>query len=289
MTKQAERLRLLHEIDRAIITETAPVAIAEAALWRLRDLLGVPRAIVNLFDWEAGEVEWLAAVGRHRMRVGPGVRYPLRFAGDLDALRRGEAQVIDVDTLPPGPETDALRASGVLVYMVVPMIVGDQLIGSVSFGGEQAQFPGRAGEHRAARSRPSSRSPSSRRACSSRSSGTPWSSRAGSRSAPASSRGPTASSRPSRTPSRTISRRRCAAWPASPRRSRRTTRTGSTSRGGSSSRGSAPRPSGWPISSTTSCSTRASSSARSSGGRWPSSRSWIRCWKTWPARSRPAA
>jgi hypothetical protein len=93
VAKQAERLRILHEIDLAIITETAPVAIAEAVLWRLRDLLGVPRAIVNLFDWEAGEVEWLAAVGRHRMHVGPGVRYLLQFAGDLDALRRGEAQV----------------------------------------------------------------------------------------------------------------------------------------------------------------------------------------------------
>ena len=141
MAKQAERLRMLHEIDRAIITETAPVAIAEAVLWRLRDLLGVPRAIVNLFNWEAEEVEWLAAVGRHRMHLGPGVRYPLRFAGDLDALRRGEAQVVDVNTLPPSPEAEALLASGVLVYMVVPMIVGDQLIGSVSFGGEQGQFP----------------------------------------------------------------------------------------------------------------------------------------------------
>ncbi|MEX2222766.1 MAG: GAF domain-containing protein [Candidatus Rokuibacteriota bacterium] len=141
VAKQAERLRLLHEIDRAIITETAPVAIAEAVLGRLRDLLGVPRAIVNLFDWEAGEVEWLAAVGRHRMHVGPGVRYPLRLAGDLDALRRGEPQVIDVRTLPPSPEGDALLASGVLVYMVVPMIVGGQVIGSVSFGGEQVQFP----------------------------------------------------------------------------------------------------------------------------------------------------
>ena len=34
--KQAERLRILHDIDLAIITETAPVAIAEAVLWRLR-------------------------------------------------------------------------------------------------------------------------------------------------------------------------------------------------------------------------------------------------------------
>lgn len=140
LAKHAERLRVLHEIDRAIITETAPVAIAEAVLWRLRDLLGVPRAIVNLFDWGAGEVEWLAAVGRHRMHLGPGVRYPLSLAGDVAALRRGEPQVVDVDRLPSTPQAQALLASGVHVYMVVPMIVGHDLIGSVSFGGDQAQF-----------------------------------------------------------------------------------------------------------------------------------------------------
>jgi len=141
LANQAERLRILHDIDRAIITETAPVAIAEAVLWRLRDLLGVPRAIVNLFDWATGEVEWLAAVGRQRIRVGPGVRYSLQLAGNLDALRRGEPQVVDVRSLPPSPEADALLASGVHVYMVVPMIAAGELIGSVSFGGDQARFP----------------------------------------------------------------------------------------------------------------------------------------------------
>ena len=119
----------------------APEAIAEAVLVPLRDLLGVPRAIVNLFDFEAGEVEWMAAVGRRRMHVGPGVRYPMRLAGDVEALRRGEPQVIDVRTLPPSPETEALLASGVRVYMMVPMIVGGELIGAVSFGGDQADFP----------------------------------------------------------------------------------------------------------------------------------------------------
>jgi signal transduction histidine kinase/CheY-like chemotaxis protein len=141
LVKQAERLRMLHDIDLAIIAETAPAAIAEAVLWRLRDLLGVPRAIVNLFDWAAGEVEWLAAVGRHRIHRGPGVRYPLRLAGDLDALRRGEPQIVDVRSLPPSPEAEALLSSGVHVYMVVPMITAGELIGSVSFGGDQAQFP----------------------------------------------------------------------------------------------------------------------------------------------------
>ncbi|HYM83920.1 MAG TPA: GAF domain-containing protein, partial [Candidatus Dormibacteraeota bacterium] len=142
LVKQAERLRILHDIDLAIIAETAPAAIAEAVLWRLRDLLGVPRAIVNLFDWAAGEVEWLVAVGRHRIhRGGPGVRYPLRLAGDLDALRRGEPQIVDVRSLPPSPEAEALLSSGVHVYMVVPMITAGELIGAVSFGGDQAQFP----------------------------------------------------------------------------------------------------------------------------------------------------
>jgi signal transduction histidine kinase/ActR/RegA family two-component response regulator len=62
------------------------------------------------------------------------------LAGDLEALRRGEPQVIDVRVLPPSPETEALRASGVDVYMVVPMLVSGELIGSVSFGGAPGEF-----------------------------------------------------------------------------------------------------------------------------------------------------
>ena len=141
LAKHAERLRILHEIDRAVVAESSPVAIAEAVVQPLRDLLGVPRAIVNIFDLAAGQVEWLAAAGRRRVHAGPGVRYPLRLMGDVDALRRGEPQVIDVDAMPPSPETQALLASGVHAYMAVPMIAGGELIGAVSFGGESRQFP----------------------------------------------------------------------------------------------------------------------------------------------------
>jgi hypothetical protein len=135
-----ERLRILHEIDRALIAGEGPAAIAAAALAPLRELLGVPRAIVNLFDLAKGEVEWLAAAGRRRIHVGPGVRYSIRLMGDLDGLRRGEPQLIDVHALPPGPDVDALLASGVHAYMVVPMIAQGELIGALSFGGETAQF-----------------------------------------------------------------------------------------------------------------------------------------------------
>src|SRR5438132_1317703 len=129
--RDAERLAILHQVDRGMIREESPAAIAEAALRPLRDLLGVPRAIVNLFDLEAGEVEWLAAIGRQRMHVGPGVRYPIALMGDLEGLRRGEPQIIDTPSLPPSSHKDALLASGVRRYMAVPMIVGDRLIGAL--------------------------------------------------------------------------------------------------------------------------------------------------------------
>jgi signal transduction histidine kinase len=141
LARHAERLRILHEIDRAIVAEESPEAIAGAAIRPVRELLGVPRAIVNLFDFDKGEVEWLAAAGRRRTHVGPGVRYSMRLMGDVEALARGEAQVIDTRALEPGPEVAALLASGVHVYMAVPMIAGGKLIGAISFGGEQRSFP----------------------------------------------------------------------------------------------------------------------------------------------------
>ena len=141
LQRKAERLRIVHDIDRAIISEVEPEAIAAAVLQPLRDLLAVPRVVVNLFDFAAGEVEWLAAAGRHHTRSGPGVRYPLRFMGDVEALKRGEVQTIDTAALPEGTHKEALLASGVRHYMAVPMIARGELIGAVSFGGETPSFP----------------------------------------------------------------------------------------------------------------------------------------------------
>jgi signal transduction histidine kinase len=138
--RHARRLRILREIDGAVAAEETPEAIAGAAIQPLREVLGVARAVVNIFDLEAGEAVWLAAAGRRRAHVGPGVRYSLRLMGDVEALKRGEPQVVDTHALPPGPEVDALLASGVHVYMVMPMIAGGQLIGAVSFGGETPTF-----------------------------------------------------------------------------------------------------------------------------------------------------
>lgn len=141
LAKHAERLNLLHEIDHAVANKQPPEAIAGAAIQPLRELLGVNRAIVNLFDLAAGQVEWLAAAGRRRTHVGRGVMYSIRLMGDIETLKRGEPQIIDTTSLPPGPEVDALLASDVRTYMVVPMLAGGELIGALSFGGPHDEFP----------------------------------------------------------------------------------------------------------------------------------------------------
>jgi signal transduction histidine kinase len=142
LLRSAERLGMLRSLERAVAAEQPPEAIAAAVIQPLRELLGVPRAIVNGFDLERGEVEWLAAAGRRRVHVGPGVRYSIRLMGDVECLRRGEPQTIDVRELPESPEKDALLASDVRVYMVVPMRAGGELFGGLSFGGSADGFSG---------------------------------------------------------------------------------------------------------------------------------------------------
>jgi signal transduction histidine kinase len=141
LARHDERLRILGEIDRAMAAERPAEEIAAAVIRPLRELLDVPRAIVNRIDLEAGTAEWVAAAGRRRTHVGPGVRYPLALMGELGGLRRGEPQLVDTSTLPQSAETQALLASGVRYYKVVPMIAGGELLGAISFGGESREFP----------------------------------------------------------------------------------------------------------------------------------------------------
>ena len=139
--KRIRHLRILREIDRAIAAEELPEAIAAAVIQPLRELLGVQRVVISVVDLAAGEVELLVAAGRRRTHIGRGVRHSIRLMGDIDALRRGEPQVIDTHALSSGPEVHALLASGIQLYMAMPMIAGGELIGTVSFGGKPGPFP----------------------------------------------------------------------------------------------------------------------------------------------------
>ena len=134
LAKAAERLGVLHEIDRAIIAIDDPKAIADAALRRLAPLLGDARATVALFDYAAGEGEWLAAATSGRGFVAAGRRFPLELVGDLEPLRRGELQVTDTSQLAASEYAEALLAEGIPRLLRIPLLAGGELIGALSFG-----------------------------------------------------------------------------------------------------------------------------------------------------------
>jgi len=132
LASSAARLGVLHEIDRAIIALDEPSAIAEAALRRLAPLLGDARTAVALFDYAAGEAQWLVAQSSGRGVIVPGGRVPLPDAVELDALRRGAIQEIDVARRPPRALTESLGRAGIDFFVRVPLLAGGELIGALS-------------------------------------------------------------------------------------------------------------------------------------------------------------
>jgi GAF domain-containing protein len=132
----AERLRILHEMDRAILAAQSPEAIAQAALRHIRRLVPSPRASVALFDLEAREATVLVADVESETAVGAGVRVGLDTFGDIQSLRQGKIHVMeDTRAWPqPSPLIQALEANGVRSYINVPLVARGQLIGCLNLG-----------------------------------------------------------------------------------------------------------------------------------------------------------
>ncbi len=139
--RQAERLAVLHEIDRAILSAQSPAEIADTALRQLRRFVDAPRAVLALYDIAAGQGTWLAVDAEHRTDLRAGAHFPLEMMGDLGALRRGEVQIMDVPSLSHVPQARAVSAEGVQSYAVVPLIAHGELIGSLNVGAREPGGP----------------------------------------------------------------------------------------------------------------------------------------------------
>jgi PAS domain S-box-containing protein len=136
LRQYAERLRVLHGIDRAILAAQSPKAIAQAALAHIRELVPCTQASAVTFDWEAGEATVLAAHVDGQTTIGTGAHVPLEVFGDIEALRQGTVHTVeDISTLTQLSATaQALQANGIHFYINVPLISQGELIGSLNWG-----------------------------------------------------------------------------------------------------------------------------------------------------------
>ncbi len=137
------RLRLLHDIDRAILAACSPSEIAAAVLPNLRRLVPCRRASVALFDAAFLEAELIAGETEGGTEIRPGVRYPLgAIAGReelIAALGRGEIRTLDIASMHGGPSPfDALAREGVAYDALVPLLAEGELLGSLNISGDTA-------------------------------------------------------------------------------------------------------------------------------------------------------
>jgi PAS domain S-box-containing protein len=140
LQRYAERLQILHEVDRAILAAQSLEAIAQAALSYIRRLLvQCQTAIVILFDLEARHGEVLATSFAGEADLEAGGHIPLEMLEDIEDFRQGKVHVIQ-DTQAASqlsPLIQTLRDGGVRSFVGVPLIVQDELVGSLNLGSDQ--------------------------------------------------------------------------------------------------------------------------------------------------------
>lgn len=133
-----DRLEILHEIDRSLISAHSPEAIAKSALTRIRRLVPSPRASITLFDLEKDQAYFLAA-DFDGLEILPDTPVSIHDFGQriVDLLLQGKPwQVDDVLTDPHSTDFDRRLAhgNGIHAWLSVPLLYQGQLIGALNLG-----------------------------------------------------------------------------------------------------------------------------------------------------------
>jgi signal transduction histidine kinase len=124
----ADRLSTMHEIDQSILTARSAEAIAMATVGHIRRLVLCQRAIV-IEVMETGQIKRLAAESSGEIAPSPDVSVYHELFETRSLLVQG---VEDLGVLPErSPMQQALYQEGVRSYVVVPLRVQDELIGTL--------------------------------------------------------------------------------------------------------------------------------------------------------------
>ncbi len=136
MRRYTERLAILHETDRAILSARSPAQIAQAALERLGRIVPMWCATVTMFDSRTGKAFIVAAVGAEvggRCVSAPPESEDVA-AANLRSLHDTRGFIIDdvADTTPEIQAACSREAMGVRSCIRVPLTTGGQLLGALS-------------------------------------------------------------------------------------------------------------------------------------------------------------
>ncbi|MCP4602209.1 MAG: PAS domain S-box protein [Proteobacteria bacterium] len=139
LRRYTKRLGTLHAIDKAILAVQSIEDIAQIALSHIRELVPCLRASMAIFEDKHQKAIVFATHVNGTSTIHTGVQYsPL--ASTMKQLRQGKVHLVDdVLTFPESSQVvQALQTEGLRSHVTIPLIVQDELIGSINLG---AQIP----------------------------------------------------------------------------------------------------------------------------------------------------
>lgn len=143
LQKQNQRLKVLREIDTAILATDSIESIGEAALSHIRELIGCERASLGLIDSESNELLVFGLSTLGVTTIPKGVRIPFELYPDwLSILNKNEAVILqDLNTMTNlPPQVQAVVKDGLRSICILPLFSQGKLIGTFSMSSITPNF-----------------------------------------------------------------------------------------------------------------------------------------------------
>ncbi len=136
LQRYAERLKILRDIDRSILTAQSSEEIAQVALKHIQKLVTCSHANVMVFDLKKATATLLASTGETKQKLK--LQYQLVNMAIVESLQKG--QVYSKDNLSSDSSTpfeQAIIMEGLKSYISVPLIAQGELIGALNLASDE--------------------------------------------------------------------------------------------------------------------------------------------------------
>jgi len=138
LQRYSQRLKLLRQTDRAILSARSVPEIAEAVLERFHELVPCHRASVSVIEPGSSSARLVGVLASEGTHLGVGSRIPLDLFGDPDDLRQGRPYVVsNLAHIPRLPAQIALEEDGIRSIVAVPLLANGELIGTLNLGAKE--------------------------------------------------------------------------------------------------------------------------------------------------------
>lgn len=136
--RYTQRLKILRQTDRAILSARSTSEIAEAALACFQELVPCRRASVALFDPKSGAATLVGVVPSGGNNLGVGSEISTGVFGNIADLQEGKPYVVgDIAATEMTPYRAVVESNGIRSFVCVPLLALDQLIGTLNLGSER--------------------------------------------------------------------------------------------------------------------------------------------------------